>query len=80
MHQINFELQHPLFMVLTAFAITITGVILRYRLMSLAVLFWSACPGSVLPETAGTTAGGISGMADRFYYSGTSASCQKIKQ
>jgi len=33
MHQINFELQHPLFMVLTAFAITITGVILRYRFM-----------------------------------------------
>jgi len=33
MHQINFELQHPLFMVLTAFAITITGVILRYRLL-----------------------------------------------
>jgi len=30
---INFELQHPVFMVLTAFAITITGVILRYKMI-----------------------------------------------
>lgn len=30
MHQINFELQHPLFMVLMAFTIVMTGVILRY--------------------------------------------------
>ena len=30
MHQINFELQHPLFMVLMAFTIFMTGVILRY--------------------------------------------------
>lgn len=33
MREINFELQHPLFMVLTAFAITTTALILRYRLM-----------------------------------------------
>lgn len=40
LHQINFELQHPLFMVLTAFTITITGVILRYRLIIIGgVLF-----------------------------------------
>lgn len=30
-HEINFSLQHPLFMVLTAFAILVTGVILRYK-------------------------------------------------
>jgi hypothetical protein len=30
-HEVNFTLQHPLFMVLTAFAILITGVILRYK-------------------------------------------------
>lgn len=33
LQQINFELQHPLFMVLMAFATTITGGILRYRLI-----------------------------------------------
>ena len=33
MHEISFELQHPLFMILTAFAITTTALILRYRLM-----------------------------------------------
>ena len=33
MHSINFELQHPIFMVLIAFAITVTGGILRYRLI-----------------------------------------------
>lgn len=33
MHEINFELQHPLFMVLTAFAITITAIMLRSPLM-----------------------------------------------
>ncbi len=33
MQNINFELQHPIFMVLMAFAVTITGGILRYRLI-----------------------------------------------
>jgi len=33
LHEIRFELQHPLFMTLTAFAITTTALILRYRLM-----------------------------------------------
>jgi len=31
LHQINFELQHPLFMVMTAFSIVITGRILQYK-------------------------------------------------
>ena len=30
---INFELQHPIFMVLIAFAITVTGGIIRYRMI-----------------------------------------------
>jgi hypothetical protein len=33
LHSINFELQHPIFMVFIAFAVTITGGILRYRLI-----------------------------------------------
>ena len=33
MHQINFELQHPIFMVLIAFAIVVTGGIIRFRLI-----------------------------------------------
>ncbi len=33
LHSINFELQHPIFMVLMAFAVTVTGGILRYRLI-----------------------------------------------
>lgn len=33
LHSINFELQHPVFMVLIAFAITVTGGILRYRMI-----------------------------------------------
>ncbi len=32
-HEVNFTLQHPLFMVLTAFAILVTGVILRNKLI-----------------------------------------------
>jgi len=32
-HSINFELQHPIFMVLIAFAITVTGGILRYKMI-----------------------------------------------
>jgi len=30
-HEVNFTLQHPLFMVLTAFAILVTGVLFRYK-------------------------------------------------
>jgi len=33
LHKINFELQHPIFMVFIAFAIVATGGILRYRLI-----------------------------------------------
>jgi hypothetical protein len=33
LHSINFELQHPIFMVLTAFAVVVSGSILRYRWM-----------------------------------------------
>ena len=33
LRNINFELQHPIFMVFMAFAITVTGGILRYRLI-----------------------------------------------
>jgi branched-subunit amino acid ABC-type transport system permease component len=33
LHRVNFELQHPIFMVLIAFAVTVTGGILRYRLI-----------------------------------------------
>lgn len=32
-HKINFELQHPVFMVIIAYAIVITGGILRYKLV-----------------------------------------------
>lgn len=33
LHNINFELQHPIFMVVIAFAIVVTGGILRYKLL-----------------------------------------------
>ncbi|MFA7583737.1 MAG: hypothetical protein WCZ46_09370, partial [Proteiniphilum sp.] len=33
LHQVNFELQHPLFMVIMAFSIVVTGGILRYKLI-----------------------------------------------
>ncbi len=33
MHEINFNLQHPIFMVIIAFATVVTGGILRYRLL-----------------------------------------------
>ncbi|NJO89202.1 MAG: hypothetical protein HC831_09790 [Chloroflexia bacterium] len=33
LHEINFELQHPIFMVLIALATVVTGGILRYRLI-----------------------------------------------
>jgi len=32
-HSINFQLQHPIFMVLIAFAVIVTGGILRYKLI-----------------------------------------------
>ena len=31
LHQVNFELQHPLFMVMMAFSVMVTGGILRYK-------------------------------------------------
>jgi hypothetical protein len=40
LHSINFELQHPIFMVVTAFAVLVTGGILRYKLMiAMGILF-----------------------------------------
>jgi hypothetical protein len=40
LHHINFDLQHPIFMVVIAFAVVVTGVILRYRLMiMMGILF-----------------------------------------
>lgn len=39
-HKINFELQHPIFMVIIAFAVVVSGVMLRYRLMvAMGILF-----------------------------------------
>jgi hypothetical protein len=35
LHKINFELQHPIFMVIIAFAIVSTGGILRHRLITI---------------------------------------------
>ena len=43
MHEINFELQHPLFMVLTAFAITTTALILRYRFLIMGGVLFGLC-------------------------------------
>ena len=40
LHDINFELQHPIFMVVIAYAVIITGVMLRFKMMILAgILF-----------------------------------------
>lgn len=33
LHEINFELQHPIFMIIIAFATVVTGGILRYKLI-----------------------------------------------
>ncbi|WP_430934778.1 hypothetical protein [Saccharicrinis sp. 156] len=33
LQKINFELQHPIFMILIAFAITISGVVIRYKMI-----------------------------------------------
>ena len=41
LHLINFELQHPIFMVLIAFAITITGGILRYNIIIYGGIFFA---------------------------------------
>jgi hypothetical protein len=39
-HHINFELQHPIFMVVIAFAVVVSGVILRYGFMiGMGILF-----------------------------------------
>ena len=35
LHKIHYELQHPVFMVIFAFAIVVTGGILRYKLILL---------------------------------------------
>ncbi len=42
LHQINFELQHPIFMVIIAFAITVTGGILRHRLIIIGGILFAA--------------------------------------
>ena len=40
LHEVRFDLQHPIFMVVFAYAIIVSGVILRYRLMILTgILF-----------------------------------------
>jgi len=39
---INFELQHPIFMVLIAFAVTVTGGILRHKLIILGGIAFAA--------------------------------------
>ena len=41
-HEINFELQHPIFMVVVAFATVATGGILRYRLLTIGGIFFGA--------------------------------------
>lgn len=35
LHEVRFDLQHPIFMVVFAYAVIVSGVILRYRLMIL---------------------------------------------
>ncbi|MCU4165316.1 hypothetical protein [Carboxylicivirga caseinilyticus] len=42
LHSISFELQHPIFMVLIAFAIVITGGILRYNVVIFGGIFFAA--------------------------------------
>ncbi len=40
LHEIRFELQHPIFMVVFAYAVIVSGVILRYKLMiGMGILF-----------------------------------------
>lgn len=40
LHKINFELQHPIFMVFISFAIVVTGGILRYKLLIAGGIFF----------------------------------------
>ena len=40
LHQVNFELQHPLFMVMMAFSVVVTGGILRYKLIIIGVILF----------------------------------------
>jgi hypothetical protein len=51
LHSINFELQHPVFMVLMAFAVTVTGGILRNRLITVGGVIFGilALTASYLP-------------------------------
>nr|WP_321406921.1 hypothetical protein [uncultured Carboxylicivirga sp.] len=42
LHRITFELQHPIFMVLIAFAIVVTGGILRYNVVIFGGIFFAA--------------------------------------
>ena len=42
LHAVNFELQHPVFMVFFAFAITVTGGILRYRMIIAGGILFAA--------------------------------------
>ena len=42
LHSINFELQHPIFMLFIAFAITVTGGILRFRLIVIGGIIFAA--------------------------------------
>jgi len=41
LHQINFELQHPIFMVIIGFAIVVTGGILRYRMITIGGIIFA---------------------------------------
>ena len=51
MQEVNFELQHPIFMVIVAFATVVTGGILRYRLVIIGGLCFGllALVSSYLP-------------------------------
>ncbi len=42
LHEVNFTLQHPIFMVITAFSIVVSGIILRYRLIILGGIVFGA--------------------------------------
>jgi len=41
LHQINFELQHPIFMIIIAFAIVVTGGILRYKMITVGGIIFA---------------------------------------
>ncbi len=42
LHKVSYELQHPLFMVIIAFAIVVTGVIHRYKLVIIGGVVFAA--------------------------------------